>query len=545
MVIRMSRPIARDTSRHLYARKRIPADILRILSSIPDWPRPTGWGQNEIIISTGPHHRPGETPQDTASRLYADMAATFARLRNGPQDLTNDQISAMAGEVYALAASPPEPSAPRSPTFTMGRFVDQLIADKGVWLTAPSRARLMDAILGKDGSLITATIHSEGTAHKPRQHDPVRFPAWQPTEQTAPVTPPGKAVKLASLVKRFLTEPRLQDKQLSALTIDKYRTILERFTDLLRNPDARTVTEEDIRSYLHSRLTDVAQPVTARTIHKGDLPAIKSLFTWATDRDQHPPKPGPPLTFNPASGIKIKTDKDLGIAGNDDAPFLDDEIALILSASLAITIGNDNPALDRAKRWAPWIAAYSGNRIEVICGLRGSDFVTTQGVYCMTFPPRKGYPSSRRVPVHEHLIEQGIREIVEAIGPGPLFHDDPDPAKKATRNTLAQNRASLVSKWVRSIGVTRLTAKPSHSWRGTFITRSSPMIPELYVRYISGHTKDGTGTHAQYNKPDAPRLAASLATFPRYTLDTETTQGALGGPQADNDDNQPHTQSPP
>ncbi len=541
MVIAMSRPIARTGSRHLSVRQRIPADVRRILATIPDWPRPKGWGKEEIVISTGPYRLTGETEKDTAARLYADIAATFARLRNGPQSLTDAQLAALAGEAFTAATSPPDPAAPRSTAFTLTAFSDRLLASKGLWLTAQSRADLMTALMGKQGSVIKATSHNAARASGDYTTPPPAFPVWEDTAP-APASPaPGKAIKLSALVQDFLTQPRLQSKQLSRHTKTKYGHILTAFHGFLKDPDARTITEDDIRRFNHDRLTvpskRTGKVITARTLHKGDLPAIKSLFAWATNKDEHSPRT--PLTDNPSTGITIKTDSALGHQQSEEGTFTDDEIRMILTAALAVTISDENPTLDRANRWAPWIAAYTGARITSICSLTGSDFQTREGVYCMRFPPEKDVPV-RFVPVHAHLLKLGLKQLATRARNGPLFYD-PDRARVADgpdkESTQGENRAKDVAEWIRDIGLSRTTVKPNHGWRNTFITRASGRMPEVHARYIAGHSKRSMGVHASvYTNPNIAAYAASLAKFPRYDITPPTE--ALESPQTAKDGNQ-------
>jgi hypothetical protein len=131
-----------------------------------------------------------------------------------------------------------------------------------------------------------------------------------------------------------------------------------------------------------------------------DMVAIKSLFGWASNPDEHDPVKGPPIKANPASEIKIKTKAAMGVTGKDHPGFFDNEWQSILRASNEVAIGNENPAIDSALHWIPWIAAYTGRRITSICDLTVERFVTIQGVHCIVFPPQKGISKPSHVPLH-------------------------------------------------------------------------------------------------------------------------------------------------
>lgn len=71
-------------------------------------------------------------------------------------------------------------------------------------------------------------------------------------------------------------------------------------------------------------------------------------------------------------------------------------------------------------RWAPWIAAYHGLRIQEACQLRTNDFKEIGGVWSMKITDEgedqktKNAASVRWVPVHPALITAGLRGVVEA-----------------------------------------------------------------------------------------------------------------------------------
>ncbi|NOD83775.1 site-specific integrase [Ruegeria sp. HKCCD6119] len=71
-------------------------------------------------------------------------------------------------------------------------------------------------------------------------------------------------------------------------------------------------------------------------------------------------------------------------------------------------------------RWAPWIAAYHGLRIQEACQLRTNDFKEIGGVWSMKITDEgedqktKNAASVRWVPAHPALIDAGLRGVVEA-----------------------------------------------------------------------------------------------------------------------------------
>src|SRR3974390_572924 len=67
-----------------------------------------------------------------------------------------------------------------------------------------------------------------------------------------------------------------------------------------------------------------------------------------------------------------------------------------------------------ARRWVPWICAYTGARVNEVTSLLPSDVQQILGHWCFVLRPEitKG-KRQRRVPIHKHLIEQPFLEYVD------------------------------------------------------------------------------------------------------------------------------------
>ena len=76
----------------------------------------------------------------------------------------------------------------------------------------------------------------------------------------------------------------------------------------------------------------------------------------------------------------------------------------------------ENPKTTAAKRWVPWLCAYSGARVAEMIQLRKQD-VRRDKVGGLSASHRKREASRRTiyrdVPVHEHLIAVGFVELVQ------------------------------------------------------------------------------------------------------------------------------------
>jgi integrase len=95
----------------------------------------------------------------------------------------------------------------------------------------------------------------------------------------------------------------------------------------------------------------------------------------------------------------------------------------------------------------------------------------------------------RRVPVHEHLVEQGFLNYVEERRriDKPLFYDPRRARGGKVANPQWQKVAGRLGDWVRD-SLKIYDVQPNHGWRHLWreIVRGTKMKPEL-CDYMCGH----------------------------------------------------------
>jgi integrase len=90
--------------------------------------------------------------------------------------------------------------------------------------------------------------------------------------------------------------------------------------------------------------------------------------------------------------------------------FTDKEAAIILSAALAPMSNLMTRENAGARRWVPWICAYTGARVNEITQLRANDVVNVDGIDCIRITSEAGTVKTLRervVPLHPHLTMMG------------------------------------------------------------------------------------------------------------------------------------------
>lgn len=241
-----------------------------------------------------------------------------------------------------------------------------------------------------------------------------------------------------------------------------------------------------------------------KTIRDGYLPAVGAAFGIAYESGA--------LLVNPMAGLKVRAPKPVKLRDRD---LTDDEAATILRASLAPSPPKlaDHHAL--ARRWVPWLCAYTGARVGEITQLRAMDIKQEAGVWCIHITPEAGSVKTneaRLVPLHSHLISQGFADLAKAGDETPLFYDK-DAGNEI--NPGSKIKAAALAKWARSLGVT--APQPNHGWRHRFKTMTRTAgIPEYVADKIQGHAP--ASQSRRYGSVPITTLRDAIELLPRYEV---------------------------
>jgi len=228
---------------------------------------------------------------------------------------------------------------------------------------------------------------------------------------------------------------------------------------------------------------------------------------------------------NPFVEVRIKVPRK---SRTREKAFTPAEIKTILSAALQIQ--NPRTKMEAAKRWLPWLCAYTGARAGEIAQLRGADCIEEDEVSAIRITPEAGTTKTRDarvVPLHEHLIAQGFLKFAKANGGGALFYreDKTPPANTDATNPPKPRYAKVrerIAEWVRKLGITDREVKPNHAWRHTFKQGCDRHgISERVSDAITGHAALTVGRG--YGAPSLEDKAAGLKRFPRYQFEEQAS----------------------
>lgn len=578
MALPMPRPTRRPNSSFHVFRARVPSDVKdaargRMLA----FPFPAEAGESEHVAfaTAGDEVKFSLRTRDPAvaksrhGMALAHLEKQWSAIRSGPQPLSHRQIIALSGEVYRLfvdrfeenpgaadmwaavkafnraskegrLATAPRLSAdeveqhvaaaaPWQPDLTgainalprdtgnrleamearFGWLADWVLTTHGVVTDGMSRVRLLDAV---EQAATDAAWRLKRAANGDYSPDPAaqRFPAWTPAPAApAPPAPTPRAHSAAGSL-TGIAEAWGAERKPRAKTLEEHRRVVKAFVDFVGSDDAGAITPENVVAWKDKLVAEGR--LAARTINGKYLTPLNTVLNWG--------KANRRIATNPAQGVRC-----IGKAPprTRSRVFTDAEVKTILRAALTAprTSGRHAPETLAARRWVPWLCAYSGARVAEVTQLRAQDFREEQGVWVIHISPEAGAVKSdkpRTVPVHPDLIRQGLLDFAKARGEGPLFYDEGRGRVRSAKSHPAKTVAGRLSEWVRNIGVTDPNIQPNHGWRHLFMTLCRTHGVQEEARYFMvGHTARDVGQ--RYGDASPAFLYRELAKIPAFAVE--------------------------
>ena len=233
----------------------------------------------------------------------------------------------------------------------------------------------------------------------------------------------------------------------------------------------------------------------------------------------------------PAETTAVRVPKAVKLRERD---FTAAEAKAILTHSLEPATGKLSPEHQFARRWIPWLCAYTGARVNEIGQLRGEDIAEHEGVWTITITPEAGRVktmSARTIPLHSHLIEQGFLEAVRTRGTGPLFYEPARQRGTGDANRHVKKVGERIATWVRkTVGINDPHVQPSHAWRHSWKSKATEAgIEEKVSDAITGHAPTTVGR--AYGHVTLSTMAEAMARFPRYKSASLTSGRANDRPK--------------
>ena len=295
----------------------------------------------------------------------------------------------------------------------------------------------------------------------------------------------AKPVPIYALFDDYMSELKADNRGEAAER--RWRPVIKRLVDFIGHEDVSRMTKTNLIEWKDSLVRDLSN----KTIADVYIVAIKAIFKWAVANGR--------IESSPASALKIKSVKK---QYGRERGFNDEEaLALLEAVSTYKPKHSQNPRTNEhekttsAKRWTPWLCAFTGSRIAEMTQLRKEDIQSKDGFSYMRITEDAGSVKTggyRDVPVHPQLLELGFLDFVASSPDGPLFFANrSNPAACLKRSA---SLAETIAKWVRSLNVLPETVQPNHGWRHRLKTIGRDVGMQTGILdAIQGHTTTTVG----------------------------------------------------
>lgn len=487
-----------------YLRVRVPRDVLKTAKG------------STITVHVDNHLREvfvGDTVKVSlrtkdaavAKRIYgaihSELETHWEALRNGPQELSHKQSLALAGEIrqvwvdafdetpgteetwgrvlalnsraahgvfesgFGSLTVPTDATVAEALEERFGDFVDVLLSSHHLIITKGSRKRLLQHVEKAMSEAAHINFMKAGGDYSDGGETD-KYPVLEvgPVKKET-VSHRRARWTFAGIIDREV-EKGEEGKDTSRRrdsTIQKFRKATDEFAASRKSDDVATVTAKELDIWIRELLR--AAELGNNTIGQR-LQSVSVVIGWGRKQSLGTLFPN----GNPAEIVPKPVYQEMP---SEERSFTLDEAEAVLRAARRET------KLDL--RWLPWLAAYSGARINELAQLTPDAFFQVKGRWffkltTMGGKELKNSHSERRVPVHPDLIAEGLIEFVEGLG------------MENSNRIFATRAQGNVAGWVRStVQLTRKELAPNHGWRHLFEDKALRM-KEAAKDYVTGRS---------------------------------------------------------
>jgi integrase len=250
-----------------------------------------------------------------------------------------------------------------------------------------------------------------------------------------------------------------------------------------------------------------------KTIRNGYLAAVRATLNYAVQQQE--------LSANVAKGVTVRVKKK---KKQREKGFTEGEACLILNATLLPAPRNLSAEHAAARRWVPWICAYTGARVNEVTQLWPSDISVKKGINVVRFDADATKTGDyREVPLHDDLIDQHFLKYVASRGKKPLFYEPGRSRGGKIAGGHARKVGERLAEWIRSdaVGVKDENVAPNHGWRHRFSSLARHVDMHIDVQnVIQGHAGDKVAS--DYGDTWIDTAYREIMKIPRYVLDDPT-----------------------
>jgi integrase len=440
----------------------------------------------------------GEGRERTISVEY-DNATGKMELVDGSEDDVPEYWEAAVSRLNELDADDRE-----ALERTFGPIIDHQLLREGIRrVDSPSRLLLLKAFTSALRDAFESRQRNARGDYSP-DLKAARFPNFEkPTgrePEVASLAMLGKR-SLKGLVEDWWSEAEVAGRTVS--THESYRNTMGRLVAFLGHDDASRLKPEDVIAFKDHRL---AQGVSTKTVADSDIAGLKSVLSWAVSNRR--------MASNPAEGVKLKAKRPIRTR---EKGFTEEEAkTILLHASGYKRTVREGAKAAAAKRWVPWLCAYTGARVGEMVQLRKEDIKRERDWWIVNITPEAGTvkdKESRAVVLHAHLLELGFLDFVKQSADGYLFIP---VAQGSSMRGVWKGVKNRLREFVREV-ITDVRVAPNHGWRHTFKTVGREAgIEDSILDSICGHAPGSVG--GSYGTVSITAQARAFERFPRFQI---------------------------
>jgi integrase len=269
------------------------------------------------------------------------------------------------------------------------------------------------------------------------------------------------------------------------------------------NANKREYRGKSVREILQM---EIAKPLSVSSVNKHII-RVGAFLKWCVKRGY--------VEANFAEGLTIA--KRNTKEEEEREAYSQEDLQRLIKSPLYISKRDKNHP---ERFWIPLIALYSGMRLNEICQLHLEDIREEQGILCFDVNEKgdkrlKNASSKRVIPIHQALMDLGIKEYVEALradGKVRLWEN-----LKKKRDGYAQDFGRWFQRFNRRY-VTANRKRVFHSFRHTLADNlKQRQVEGVTIAEILGHSH-GSITLSRYRKSYEPRVLLEELTTLDYGI---------------------------
>ena len=517
--IKMPKPIKRPTSENYWIRKKVPAALRSLVGKTEIWATLGTSNERQANVRIGAVNAAIEAEWDRLRAEAARAAGSAGAFAPEPFKLTHQDLHALRREEHMRIRDRWMPEPPTG----FGRLRMTLSGDEeSLRLDAIDLLESggYDASLGNVERLVPLLVQARREAVSDVEHarvgeydkvaDLSRIPA-----RTTP------ALDFVTSFEEYAAKGGLKGGT-EGRTASRWRPKVKEFCDFVRHRDLKRIKTSDGYDWVDHL---IEKNIPRDSIRKVWIAALSATAGFMVERRK--------LDQNPFLGIRVR-DEDASENAEKEKQqkepprkgFTPQETKRILTATLVAPSDFISVEMAAARRWLPWLCAYSGARVNELTSLYPDDIRQYgYGIWCMIIKPSLEKTAQwRKVPIHSHVIEQAFgQKFLDYVEERrklnkPLFYDPDRRRGGSVRHPQFHKVAERVGEWVHRLGIP-IGIKPNHGWRHVFKSMARHVGMDREVEgFITGHRPKDAGSGNDYGDRWIKTMAAEIEKYPRYDI---------------------------